>query len=459
MGRKLKVTILLIAVFGSSIVFAVDGGDSVSLMVGRSMVLDTGAPIARVSLTSADIADALVTSSNELLINGKAPGTISMFVWDRAGGIRRFEVNVTRDLARLGDQLVSLFPGEQIAAQSNGKSIVLSGVVTSKDVIERAVNVAAGYVDKKEDVVPLLQVQAGGSRQVLLHVRFAEVSRSAMSELGAGFFTSPTGIKNMLARTTTQQFEAPGFDEIKYSKNDSKWGSDVTSASGKFTFSDFLNLFLFSEKYDLGAVVRALQEKGLFQSLAEPNLVAESGKEASFLAGGEIPIPVATPSNGGIAVTVTYKEFGIRLNFTPTITRNGSIRLKVAPEVSSLDFSNAIVISGFTVPSLITRRAETEVEMREGQYLVLAGLMDNRFIDNVSKIPILGDIPILGQFFRSKEARQNRTELLVLISPKLIRPSDQALPVPTGEPQTWKWTGFMAMPKDGFKPSEPEKKK
>jgi pilus assembly protein CpaC len=157
------------------------------------------------------------------------------------------------------------------------------------------------------------------------------------------------------------------------------------------------------------------------------------------------------------AVTIIFKEFGIRLHFTPTITRNGSIRLKVAPEVSSLDFSNAIVISGFTIPSLITRRAETEVEMREGQYLAIAGLMDNTFTDNVSKIPVLGDIPILGQFFRSKEARQNRTELLVLVTPKLIRPSDQPIEVPTGEPVTWKWTGFMAIPKDGLKPSQPKK--
>ena len=152
-----------------------------------------------------------------------------------------------------------------------------------------------------------------------------------------------------------------------------------------------------------------------------------------------------------------FKEFGIRLHFTPTITRNGSIRLKVAPEVSSLDFSNAIVISGFTIPSLITRRAETEVEMREGQYLAIAGLLDNTFTDNVSKIPLLGDIPILGQFFRSKEARQNRTELLVLVSPKLIRPSDEAIKLPTGRAEHLEWTGFMALPKDGLKPSEPKK--
>src|SRR6266545_1133933 len=212
MGRTLKVVILLIAVFGSSIVYAADG-DNVKLTVGRSTVLDTGAPIARVSLTSADVADALVTSTNELLINGKAPGTISMFVWDRAGAIRRYEVVVQRDLARLGEQLQQLFPGESITAQSNGKSIVLSGSVTAKDVIERAVNVAAGYVEKKEDVVPLLQIQAGAANQVLLRVRFAEVSRSAMTELGASWFTSNNGYKDFVGRVTTQQFPSMDFTE------------------------------------------------------------------------------------------------------------------------------------------------------------------------------------------------------------------------------------------------------
>jgi pilus assembly protein CpaC len=419
MGRTLKVIIFLIAVFGTSIVYAADA-DNVKLMVGRSTVLDTGAPIARVSLTSADIADALVTSANELLINGKAPGTISMFVWDRAGAIRRYEVVVQRDLARLGEQLVQLFPGESITAQSNGKSIVLSGIVTSKEVVERAVNVAAGYVEKKEDVVPLMQIQAGAANQVLLRVRFAEVSRSAMTELGAAFFTSPTGLKQMIARTTTEQFPAPGFDDLKSTKPLGGFGKDVTSAEGKFTFGDFLNLFLFSQKYDLGAMVRALQTKGLFQSLAEPNLVAESGKEASFLAGGEIPIPIAQPGAGGVAtVTVQFKEFGIRLNFTPVVSGN-RVHLKVRPEVSSLDFSNAVTLGGFRIPALSTRRTETEIELENGQTFAIAGLMNNTMNSTLQKIPGIGDIPILGNLFKSKAAQKNQTELVVMITPEIL---------------------------------------
>ena len=208
----------------------VDAG-AVRLLVGRSTVLDVGTAITRVSLTSADIADAMVTSPNQLLINGKLPGAISMFVWDRAGALKRYEVIVQRDLARLTEQIRTLFPGEKIEVSSSGKNVVLSGLVTNKDIIEKAVNVAAGYVDKREEVVALLQLQAGApSNQVLLRVRFAEVSRSALTELGASLFTSPTGIKNTIGRVTTQQFPAPGFDGLEWTKESGDFGAPVTSA-------------------------------------------------------------------------------------------------------------------------------------------------------------------------------------------------------------------------------------
>jgi pilus assembly protein CpaC len=397
--------ILLIAIAHSSIVFAADA-ESVSLMVGRSAVIDTGSPIARVSLTSAEVADAMVTSPSQVLINGKLPGTISLFVWERGGSLKRYEVVVQRDLARLGEQLTSLFPGEGITAQSNGKAVVLSGTVSHKDVIERASMVAAGYVDKKEDVVSLLQVRdSGGGNQVLLRVRFAEVSRSALTELGVNFFTGPNGYKNVLGRVTTQQFPAPTFD----SQGD----------TGKLVFSDYLNFFLWDFKNDLGAVIKALQIKGLFQSLAEPNLVSESGKEASFLAGGEIPVPIAQPSGGGTSVTIMYKEFGIRLNFTPII--NGDrVHLKVRPEVSTLDFANGVTLQGFRVPALSTRRTETELELQNGQTFAIAGLINNTMNKSMQKIPGIGDIPILGYLFRSQSAQKDQTELVVMITPEIL---------------------------------------
>src|SRR5204863_4940908 len=185
------------------------------VLVGRSAIVDTGASIARVSLTSADIADALVTSPSQLLLNGKMPGTISMFVWDRSGVIRRYEVTVQRDLSRLGEQLKQLFPNDTIAVQSTGKAIVLSGAVSSKDVIEKAIDLAGGYVDKKDEVVNLLRLQENAaSSQVLLRVRFAEVSRSALTELGASFFTSPIGVKNTIGRVTTEHVPSTGYDQL-----------------------------------------------------------------------------------------------------------------------------------------------------------------------------------------------------------------------------------------------------
>jgi pilus assembly protein CpaC len=412
--RRLALIVLLIAVFGSSIIHAGGEAESVTLTVGRSMVLDTGQPITRVSLTSAEIADALVTSSSELLINGKTPGTISMFVWDRSGGIHRYEVVVQRDLTRLSEQLQTLFPGESITAQSSGRSIVLSGHVTAKDVIDRAVSVAAGYVDKKEDVVPLLQIQRGATNQVLLHVRFAEVSRTALTELGATYFTSNNGYKDWVGRATTEQFPSVDFTD--------RIGPPPPAnpdKEGKMVFSDFLNLFLFNTKYQVGTLIRALQTKGLFQSLAEPNLVAESGKEASFLAGGEIPVPVAQGAGGTIAISVQWKEFGVRLNFLPTV--NGDrISLKVRPEVSTLDFGNAVVLQGFRIPALSTRRTETEIELGNNQTFAIAGLLNNQATQSLQKVPGIGDIPSLGLLFQSKSAQKQQTELVVMITPEIL---------------------------------------
>jgi pilus assembly protein CpaC len=420
-SRIVRTIFILLILVGAPRVLRADGASlaAVKLLVGRSMVIDVGTPIARVSLTSSDIADAMVTTGNQLLVNGKMPGTITMFVWERAGALRQYEIVVQRDLAILNDQMRRLFPGESIDAQSNGKSIVLSGVVSNKDLAEKAVNVAAGYVEKSADVVNLLTMQeTAASNQVLLKVRFAEVSRSAMTELGVSLFTSPTGVKNTLGRTSTGQFAAPGFDSLSVTKADSSFGSDVTKAEGKFTFSDFLNLFLFSEKYDIGAMIKALQVRGMFQSLAEPNLVAESGKEASFLAGGEIPIPIAQGGTNN-AISVQYKEFGIRLNFTPTVIGN-RVHLKVKPEVSALDFANGVVLQGFRIPALSTRRTETDLELMDGQTFAIAGLMNNTVNNTIQKIPGIGDIPILGLLFKSKAAQKNQTELVVMITPQIL---------------------------------------
>ena len=233
-----------------------------------------------------------------------------------------------------------------------------------------------------------------------------------MQELGASFFTDIAGAGDWIGRLTTQQFAAPNFN----GPNQQQF------ANGEgFIFSDFLNLLAFNKSAQLGIVIRALKTRGLFQSLAEPNLITQNGREASFLAGGEYPYPVVQGSNLNSAVTILFKEFGVRLRFTPTIVGDNLIHIKVAPEVSALDFSNAITLEGFRIPALLTRRTETEVELRDGQTFAIAGLIDSSLTETSRKIPGLGDIPILGRLFRSRAYQRNETELIVMITPHILR--------------------------------------
>lgn len=408
---------------------------ALQLIVGRSAIVNTPAPIARVALTSAAVADALVTSPQQLIVHGKTPGTISMMVWDRAGAIQTYEVAVVRDIAPLSERLTTLFPDEPITAAGSGDSIVLSGIVSSQYVADKSMEVASGYSPK---VVNLMRLQeAVNPVQIMLQVRFAEVQRNTLSDLGASFF-SIRGKYDWDARTTTEQFPVPNFEDRN--------GREV------LTFSDFLNIFLFNAKQGIGGLIKALQSRGLFQTLAEPNLVAQNGKEASFLAGGEYPYPAVQGSGAVLSVTIQFKEFGVRLNFTPTVVGGDLIHLRVRPEVSSLDFSNAVTLQGFRVPALLTRRAETEVELHDGQTFAMAGLLNNSVARTLQKVPGIGDIPILGKLFQSRELSKNRTELVVLITPHILKegsagaasglprlvepflgPSDRTLPPPPAQ--------------------------
>jgi pilus assembly protein CpaC len=247
-------------------------------------------------------------------------------------------------------------------------------------------------------------------------VKFAEVDRSALSQLGVNFFS--TGAGKTIGTTTTQQFG--GFAPQQISDLFPVPSNSVFSSNQ--TINDTLNVFLFRPDIHLGSVIKALEQKNLLQILAEPNLIAVNGKEASFLAGGEFPFPVVQPGQGFVSVTIQFKEFGVRLKFTPVITPTGNIHLHVAPEVSTLDFSNALTLQGFTVPALSTRRAETEFEMQDGQSFVIAGLMDNRVTNLYNKVPGIGDIPILGYLFRSRSLQKNNSELMVLVTAKKVAP-------------------------------------
>jgi pilus assembly protein CpaC len=390
----------------------------VSVSKGASALLVNPTPIQRFSIGDPAVAEAVVVSPTEVLINGKTLGTTSLFLWDNSGAIKLYSVEVTADAPGLQRYLSSVLVGESIDVMASGNVVTLSGQVRDASVANRAVEIAKGSGATIVD-----NLSTPEAVQVLLRVRFAEVNKSAIKEF-----------RSQLATLNPHHLDDRG-DWI---------GSSNTGEGG--TFSDgIVDLGLFNANASIELLIRALTSRGLLKSLAEPNLIALPGREATFLAGGEFPYPAVQGGGANNAVSIVFKEFGIRLKFTPTITRGGSIRLKVAPEVSSLDFSNPLIFGGFTIPSLLTRRAETEVEMKNGQYLAIAGLVDNTMTDNSTKIPILGDIPILGQFFRSKDARQRRTELLVLVSPKLVLPSDTPALLPTGEPASWKWTGQMKM--------------
>jgi pilus assembly protein CpaC len=279
-----------------------------------------------------------------------------------------------------------------------------------------------------------------GAQEVLLEVKFAEVDRSALMQLGANLFS--TGAANLVGTSTTGQYG--GFTTQSISQTQ---GQNTPFAASQ-TISNVLNMFLFQPNIHLGAVIEALATKNLLQILSEPTLIAVNGKKASFLAGGQFPFPIVQPGAGFTAVTISFKEFGVKLDFTPVIMPNGNIHLTVAPEVSTLDFADALTISGFTVPALSTRKAETEFELRDGQSFVIAGLIDNRVTDTWEKVPGLGDIPILGAFFRSKSISKSNQELMVLCTVHRISPNTESPPGPK-QPDT-----FINNEKfDGKKPS------
>jgi pilus assembly protein CpaC len=387
--------------------------ERVVLTAGRSTVLRTAFEIIRMAVTNPAVADATVVQSREILVDGKTPGTVSLIVWSTTER-KHYDLVVEPAITTLQNQLRALFPGEDITVSATEEAIILSGAVSSNNVSLRAAEIAQASSSKVK-VINMLQLPSGQeSQQVMLQVRFAEVNRRALTELGSSFAVNRA---DYAGRSTTQQFSAPTLDD---------------SANGGMVFSDFLNLFFFNRQEGWAAIIKALQSKGFFQSLAEPNLIAYNGEEASFLAGGEIPIPIVQGAGAAAQVTIVFKEFGIRLNFKPIIAGD-IIRLKVKPEVSTLDFGNGITLQGFRIPALSTRRAETNVELRDGQSFAIAGLLDNLTQEDSAAIPVLSKIPIIGNFFKSKADRAERTELMVLITPRLVRAlePDEVPPLPT----------------------------
>jgi pilus assembly protein CpaC len=398
----------------------------ISVSKGSSVLLVNPVALSRFSVGDPNIAEATVLSPTEVLINGKGLGTTTLLIWDNSGQVRVNSVEVTADAPGLQRFLKQLMPDEDIQVSASGNTVTVSGNVKDPNSVSRAVDIA-----KASGATIIDNLVAPQAVQVLLRVRFAEINRTALKDWATRFSTlNPHKLDT-----------------------DGDWSGSTNPTVGDNSIEFLLN----SGDANIQAFIAAATQRGDLRTLAEPNLMTLPNKEASFLAGGEFPFP-SVQGGSSNAVTITFKEFGIRLKFTPSIARNGAIRLKVMPEVSSLDFANGLVIDGFSIPSLRTRRAETEVELREGQYLAIAGLMDNETTRNLTKIPILGDIPILGEFFKTRNNRDRRTELMVVVTPELVQAVDAAPKMPTGEPGppppagTWKREGFLKSPASSQNP-------
>jgi pilus assembly protein CpaC len=399
---------------------------TVTIARGGSALLQTTDPAQRLSIADPAVADATAVSPREILVTGKTVGTTTLLLWDRNERVSMFSIVVAPDIGALQREIASLFPGTPVTLSASGSAIIISGSVRDPHTARRIIEVV-----RSSGATVIDNMAAPPQRQVMLHVRFAEVDRTVLSRLSADLFASNP-------QNLGQAIENPGFDP---STPGLRTPEIETLAEG------IVRLFLIGNQgSSLEALIRALKTEGHFRSLAEPNLVALEGEEATFLAGGEFPFPTVQASGANGAVTIQWREFGVRLNFTPFVTNTGSIRLKVAPEVSSLDFANGLTISGFQIPALLSRKASTSIELRPGQHIAIAGLLDNSKLVEKSKIPILGDLPIIGAFFSSKSVRDRKTELLVIVTPHLVEPVDAPPALPTGETDTWDRKKFLKDP-------------
>jgi len=405
-----------------------DSANELSVAVGKTVVVDCTKPIARVALGLGEIVEVSAVSPTEIVLSGKATGETSLVIWDTHGGRQFFDVKVVAARTAGGDVLDSVrrefrmeFPGQDLKVSLENGNVILRG--TAKDLTSagRAVQLASGA----GKVVNLLNVQVpSADPQILLKVRFASVDRNKARQLGANFFNLGQG--NTVGGVTTGQFSPPTI-----SGGGSSGGTGLSSSGYQAIFSNEFNILAFLPGLGSGVDINANDTQGLVEVLAQPNVLATNGKQASFLAGGEYPYPVVQGTGGGTpTVTIQFKQYGVRLNFIATITPRGSIRLQVAPEVSALDFSNAVQVSGFNVPAITSRKVNTEVELNEGQSFVIGGLLDNRETQSFQKIPFIGDIPILGKFFQSMSKNRTNAELIVIVTPEIVSPLPAGAPLP-----------------------------
>jgi pilus assembly protein CpaC len=393
------------------------GNQVLHILVGHSVVIRTDARLKRVLVGNPAVVTTATTAANELVVTAIASGSSSVVLWQEDNKSRILEVFGDVDVSLLREAVARGFPNEQIQVEAEENRIVLTGIATAVPVADQIAKMAVPF--SKEVVNSIRIALPGRQKQILLKVRFAQVDRSKLSAFGVNLFSTPGG--KFLSSGSTQQFGPPQLVKNDSSGSSSGSGSGVPSST--IGLSDLLNLFIFRPDIDLGATIKDLEQRNVLQILAEPNLLAANGEPARFLAGGELPYPVVSGVAGANTVSVQFKPFGVKLEFTGIIQDDNTIRLKVYPEVSSLDFGNAVTINGFVLPAIATRHAETTVELRNGQSFGIAGLLDQRTTALYSKVPGIGDIPILGLLFRSKSISRTNSELVVMVTPSIIDPA------------------------------------
>ena len=390
------------------------------MIVGRSVVVDYPADIGRISTSNPETVDYVAVTNREILLHAKSHGNATLIVWSKAGQREFYNITVEHNLEPIRRILKATFPAEDIQLQSARDTVTLNGTVSSQPVIDRALAIATPMAKSVVNNLKLPPPKI--EKQILLRVKFAELNRNVAESFGVNLLS--TGAGNTIGRIDPGGNPAPTSTTIG-------GGSAAASQNSRFTISDALNIFAFRPDLNIGAFVKALQGKGLLQILAEPNLTTENGQAATFLVGGEFPVPVLQGGGNAGAVTIQFREFGIRLNFKPQLTENNTIKMYVKPEVNTIDIANGVSISGFNIPALATRRIETNIELGLGQSFVIGGLMDDRLNESASRIPGLSAIPLLGALFKSRTENKSRTELIVLVTPEISTPFSSTDPKPS----------------------------
>jgi pilus assembly protein CpaC len=410
----------------ASVARAATNAKTLHVTVGHSIFIDTSSRLHRVYVADPAVLNSVTLTPNEIIVTAMNPGISSLTLLDEAGQAQSYVISSDIDIDGLRTAMGQAMRGDAVKVDGNAGRVTLSGIVASDATADAAVKLASLYA---KEVTNALTVTPTHPKQVRLEVRILEVDRSKLLQLGVNLF-NPGGNTSFLAATTTSQ----------YASTATLAGATSSAAIAAVTASNPLNFFLYSSKMNLGATIQDLQTKQVLQILAEPTITTISGEKADFLSGGEFPFPVVQPggTGGSPVVTITFRPFGIKVEFTPVVNEDGTIRLKVAPEVSALDYSNAVSISGFTVPALSTRRAETEVELRSSQSFAISGLLDQRTTDILSKTPGVASIPILGALFKSKNVNHSTTELVVVVTPTVVdpltdteAPAQPDMPIPT----------------------------